>query len=503
MIKKTKIKKLFVITAVIFCLGLSFIGAKLIMDTITTVFNGFYSNEEHINTYTIKADFDPDEKLIEANQTVIYVNNSGIPQNAVYFHLYPNAFKTENYLPFEKSEMDDAYPKGFEPGFIKINQVKRGNEALSYVTLGLGDSILKVHLNKELAVGEKIEIELDFQIKVPPSSGRFGYGEKTINIANWYPILSVFDHRGWNLEPYYAIGDPFYSDLGNYRVTFSVSPEYILASTGDVIKKENIDGKVEWTIEAKKVRDFALIMSDHFKVLNDEIDGIKIYSYHFDDLYGSMALQAAKDAIGIFNKLFGKYPYKQFSVAAADFFVGGMEYPNLVFIDHALYSEGTKEIMEYVIAHEAAHQWWYGIVGNDEVNEPWLDEALTEYSTMLYYENKYGKETKEQLFKSMIENYYHVYKNTHQDMEDRVYKSIKDFNNSREYQVLVYYKGAMFVRELRNQLGDDLFFKIMRVYFDKYKYKNATTENFLDVCEKISNRDLRDLFKEWLSYEKE
>ena len=228
----------------------------------------------------------------------------------------------------------------------------------------------------------------------------------------------------------------------------------LFRSTGDVIKKEYIEGNVLWTIEGKKVRDFAMVISDKFKILTDEIDGVKIYSYYLNDPFGELSLEVAKDSIEIFSRVFGKYPYKQFSVVAADFFVGGMEYPNLVYIDNTLYTEGKREILEYVIAHEAAHQWWYGIVGNDEVDEPWLDESLTEYSTLLYYEMKYGIEAKDYIYKNMIEKYYNAYQSSQSNMNGKVCRSIKEFKNSLEYQVLVYYKGAMFVGELRKQLGD-------------------------------------------------
>ena len=230
---------------------------------------------------------------------------------------------------------------------------------------------------------------------------------------------------------------------------------------------------------------------------------MKIYSYYLNDPFGELSLEVAKDSIEIFSRVFGKYPYKQFSVVAADFFVGGMEYPNLVYIDNTLYTEGKREILEYVIAHEAAHQWWYGIVGNDEVDEPWLDESLTEYSTLLYYEMKYGIEAKDYIYKNMIEKYYNAYQSSQSNMNGKVCRSIKEFKNSLEYQVLVYYKGAMFVGELRKQLGDERFFQVMKVYFDKYKYKNATTDDFIEVCEKVTNRDLKNLFNEWLSYKKE
>lgn len=505
MIKLQLNKRFTAFMVVFFILSLSLFAAKLhVLERVTSVYsNGKLPSGKNIHGYDMEVQLDPVEKMLTARQKIHYVNHADRPFHALYFHLYPNAFKLEETVPFEKKEMDLAYPKGFEPGYIQITSVKSRDEALSYVVMGKGDTILRVNLIKELEPGETIDLDIDFTVKIPPSYGRFGYGENTISIANWYPIAAVFDHKGWNLEPYYAIGDPFYSDIANYRVSIAVPPEYIVAATGNIAKKENKDGRVVWTMNAKAVRDFAMIISDKYKILEDQVDGIKIFSYYFEDKYADIALKTAKDAIKIFSECFGKYPYEQFSVAAADFFIGGMEYPNLVFIDEGLYRGERQDILEYVIAHEAAHQWWYGIVGNDEVNEPWLDEALTEYSTLLYYEKKYGKEVKDQIYKNMIVHYYHTYREHQPQGNERVYRSVHQFKDSMEYQVMVYYKGAMFVEDLRQRLGDEEFFKLLRVYFDKYKFKNANTEDFIKLCEQVTDRAWRDNFKEWLRYYQE
>ena len=111
-----------------------------------------------------------------------------------------------------------------------------------------------------------------------------------------------------------------------------------------------------------------------------------------------LATKISKESIEIFNDMFGKYPYNIYSVIASDFYIGGMEYPTLSMIDEGLYTNKNKFLLEYVIAHETAHQWWYSVVGNDEVSEPWLDEALTEYSTILSFEKKYGKNIIENLY---------------------------------------------------------------------------------------------------------
>ncbi len=499
-------EKLLTLAVVAIVLSSTLIASKigLLESLIPAYQKEKFPAQDEVTNYSIQASFDPKEKVLTAQEQVTYVNQHG-KLEFLYFHLYPNAFQSEDTAPFEKSEMKRAYPNGFEPGMIEIHSIEAEGQALHFSLMGKGNTILKVNLNQPLQKKESIELTIQFTVKIPPSYGRFGYGENTVNICNWYPILSVFDGKGWNLEPYHPIGDPFYSDVSKYRVELLIPQEYTLCFTGNLLKKENIDGKVRWTIEAEAVRDFAMVASEKFKTAETEIDGIQIISYFFEDEYGEQALQTAKDSIQIFNRLYRPYPYKQFSVAAADFFIGGMEYPNLVLIDQTLYSEERKDILEYVIAHEVAHQWWYGIVGNDQIREPWLDEALTEYATLLYYEKKYGQEVKNQIFEEMMVKSYQTYqeKIAKQAADERIYRSIKEFENGLEYQVLVYHKGAMFLEDLRRQLGDKTFFNIFKVYFDKYRYKNATTKDFIKICEQAANRDLKGIFKEWIGYDEE
>lgn len=495
-IRGLKIRKLLIIS-IFLIMALITINIYRASETHYLVFDEIIPKAIKINQYELDGKFYEEEKILEVDEKIIYTNKSKETLNSIYFHIYPNVFKEKETTPFRKEEMNLAYPEGFEPGYLNIKSVKSSSSDLAYLIMGKDSSILKVNLDQELYPNEKTTIYIKFMVKLPPASGRFGYGKNTINLGNWYPIASVIDEKGWNLEPYHSIGDPFYSEVGSYRVTMIMPPNYIVASTGDLVKKENIEGGYKWTLEAEKVRDFALIASTKFKVIEAELEDITIRSYYFEDEAAEVALNTAKDSIRIFGEIFGKYPYKHFSVAASDFFIGGMEYPKLVFIDEGMY-KGNDEILEYVIAHEVAHQWWYGIVGNNEIREAWLDEALTEYSTMLYYEMKYSEERKKEIYKKMVLGGYDRYRGYEGGEKEVILKELKEFKNSKEYQALVYCKGAMLLESLREELGDQAFFDIMKIYFDKYKYKNATTENFIEVCEIVSDKNLEHLFNQWL-----
>ena len=222
------------------------------------------------------------------------------------------------------------------------------------------------------------------------------------------------------------------------------------------------------------VRDFAFILSDKFTVNKTKYKDISINTYNLNEDMSKEAVDVSQSSIEIFSKLFGDYPYDTYSVVASDFFIGGMEYPMLVMIDESLYNNENKFLLEYVIAHETAHQWWYSVVGNDEISEPWLDEALTEYSTILYFEEKYGKETGDKLMKTMevqTKNY-----NTND-----IFKATTDYKDSSEYSLSVYTKGAVIFDKIRKEVGDEVFFNTLREYYNTYKFKNVNGPQFVEL----------------------
>ena len=431
-------------------------------------------NLENISSYKMDVILDDESKGLICNQTVNYINNTKQDLKNIYFHIYPNAFSKEEYAPFEKSQMNKAYPNGFNEGYIDIKNILIQNQKAKYNIEGNKEDILKICLDKPLKRNQPIEIDIKYRIKLPNSVGRFGYGKDTINITNWFPIACVYDDKGWNTKSYETIGDPFYSDISNYNVTILAPSKYKIGSTGKVISYKTNNKKSMYNIEAKKVRDFAFILSDKFNIKKDYTKNTEIITYNLDDKLSALATTISKDSIDIFSNLFGKYPYNTYSVIASDFYIGGMEYPTLSMIDKTLYNPKNKFLLEYVIAHETAHQWWYSAVGNDEVNEPWLDEALTEYSTVLYFENKYGKETARKLIRTME-------KQSKSYSSKDIFKPSNKYKNSIDYSINVYTKGAVVIDNIRKEVGDKVFFKVLRQYFETYKFENANTKQFMEL----------------------
>ncbi len=484
------------------CAGAHYYGNRLTKSSILAKVRTdpvLIEASQGLSLYDIIIIFNPQKKELYCKQTIDYVNEHNVDFQELYFHLYPNGFKDEKRVPFLNDEKEKAYPNGFSPGWIEFGSVSIQGTPADFQIGGYSDDILAVLLEEPLKPRGSTKIEMEYTVKIPNSIGRFGYGEHTFNITNWYPIACVYDDEGWNRDPYYPIGDPFYSDTANYRVKIKAPANYTIATTGAIL---DINAETDyrlWDIEALAVRDFAWQASEEFEVESRQIDGIVIHSYFLpqDRNEGLNALNYAAWAIKTFNDRFGKYPYKQFSVVQSDFFIGGMEYPNLVMVDRNLYRQNSETWLEYVIVHETAHQWWYGLVGNDQIDEAWLDEALAEYSTILYYGHRYGEEKEKEIYNSVIVEGKCYYLDNYIDnngVDYAIDQSIYDFPHWLIYDLLVYGKGASIFHEMRETVGDKKFYAILKEYYRSNRFKNATLTELLIACEKITGESWEEYF---------
>jgi len=455
-----------------------------------------------LTQYSISARFSPEKKAVFCEQYTDYTNNTNKELEEIYFHLYPNAFRYEDKPVFPPEELERAYPNGFSPGEIRFEHISIKGKSADFIIEGFSDSILKIMLEEPLKPDEKIRIDMVYSVILPNSPGRFGYGANTFNFANWYPIVCVYADGQWHLDPYYAIGDPFYSDIANYKVEITAPKDYIIAATGEIAEEIREEGNNKvWNINAKAVRDFAWIASDKFKVSAKKVGNTTVYSYYYNPEGGMGALDYAASSLEIFNSLFGKYPYPQLSVVQADFFIGGMEYPNLVMIDGTLYGEESRDWLELITAHEVAHQWWYGLVGNNQIKQAWLDESLTEYSTVLYYEQRYGIEEGQRIYEELVaKGKYQIFRilTADSDIDETIDRPIYEFDNWVIYDSLVYGKGAMMFHELRKEMGDEMFFRMLKEYFKSNQFKNAKPEDLMAACKKITGKSWDEFFNSWL-----
>lgn len=452
---------------------------------------------KNLSNYAIEIEYA--DHALTATQNIDYINSSDVYFDKIYMHLYPNNFsKGATNTPVSTLNMKKAYPNGFSEGHITINNLKVNNNQQDVVLSGTDYDILEVDVGN-LAPNDRISIDIEYSVTIPNCLHRFGYGDNTINVANFYPIVAVYDGE-WNLDPYSSNGDPFYSDMANYEVNISVPSDFVLASTGVVNNINTVDNVTTHNVSAKAVRDFAFVMSDKFNVVSEKYQDINIMYYYYDDKNFSQNLKAGVDSIKTFNSLFGEYPYTTYSIVKANFIHGGMEFPNMVII-----SDDVTDINDYVnvIVHETAHQWWYGLVGNNEYDYGWLDEGLTDYSTALFYKNnpEYGVEFDE-IIKNTTNSYVtfvEVYTKVLGSVDTSMTRSLGEYNTEPEYVYMAYVKGALLFDSLRENVGEEKFIHTMQKYFSEYKYKNATPNDLIGMFEKNLCCEMRGFFDSWLN----
>ncbi len=345
---------------------------------------------------------------------------------------------------------------------------------------------MKIDLNQALDFHKTIELEIEFtydlmettdQSKMAARWGvRSGHRNGVYTISKWYPKIVVYDQTGWNLNPYRYLGE-FYADFGNYRVQITVPNQMVVGATGSLHKTtHNSDGTKTLEFEAQNVHDFTWVASKKYQVMEYRWEDVVLRTLYLNSNNKDIGQYGLK-ALKYFSQLFGKYAYQNLTVAEVEV-GGGMEYPGIVTI-------GGGEMREVV--HEVAHQWWYGTVGNDEIDQPWLDEGFTVYSTEKY----------------LISDGHNPRSVRHSaDFEEvgiPVLTSSNDFSSINSYFKVIYEKGSGILWMLENLWGEDLLIEVLRQYYSQYKFKNAQVRDFVATAHTVVGQNYDWFFDQWLT----
>jgi len=286
--------------------------------------------------------------------------------------------------------------------------------------------------------------------------------------------------------------------MAYYNVELTAPDNLKAAATGSLVDSRACeDGQTCHSFVSGPSRDFVLVLARNFEVISKKIQGTKINAYYLPGHRDAAqnTLNIAVKALKTFNNKFGPYPYTELDIVDVPMNGSiGVEFPGIILNSSTIYGDTV------FTAHEIAHQWWYNVVGNDVIDDPWLDEALTSYSSIIYFEYNSTEEEYQGIF-----NYF---KREHQNNikagdDDLLTYGLDHFEElgAKHYSLIVYTKGALFFHSLREKIGDDAFFKALQDYYQLKKYQTASPDDLLDAFEKSSGEQLDDLYQEWL-YEK-
>lgn len=504
-----------------------------------SVFSQKYWQQE-VN-YNIKVKLDDENHTLKGFESFVYVNNSYDTLNFIYVHLWPNAYLNENTkLSKQLSEAgNDAlrFSDTINRGKIYDLDFKLGNEKLTVIFEDAYPDICKLLLPYSLLPGERIEITTPFSVKIPSGEiSRLGHIGQSYQITQWYPKPAVYDKNGWNQIPYLNQGE-FYSEYGSFDVEITLPSNYVIAATGDLQTKSEIEflnKKIETTkkhyafnsfesnlnIESSKdfktvrftqsrVHDFAWFADKSYEVLKgevilpnskDTVDTWAMFTPKNSSVWKN-SIEYINDGTYYYSLWNGDYPYSH--VTAVDGTIsagGGMEYPNVTVIGNT----SNQKDLEVVIVHEVGHNWFYGILGSNERVHGWMDEGLNTLNEMRYIQTKYPNNT---YFSDMLlNNKFHFEDLDHHDNgdisfqllallgEDQPIETASEKFSPINYGIVMYQKTGLVFFYLKAYLGQEMFDKCMGTYFETWKFRHPQPEDLCNVFEAVSGKDLKWIF---------
>ncbi len=421
--------------------------------------------------------------LLKGHEEVRYTNRENEPLNEIYFRLFPNIMGGESTVSAVKVNDKDV-----KPSYQHEN------------------SALRVLLPQALKPGEQAIIKMDFTVEVAQdakdSEGLFGYFDRVLVLDNCYPVIPVYDDEKWNLEIPPPYGDSTSLDASFYLVRVTAPVDVKVVASGITTSREFQGDDQVLAFAVGPARDFYLAASESYSVVTDKVGETTINSYALSGQKegAKVALQVAKDALESFNNRFGIYPYTELDIVSTPLEVDGMEYPGVVAISEELYDldvvtegESSRDVLEGTVAHEVGHQWFYNVIGNDQVDEPWLDEAVTEYVTMLYYTDVHGEAAAQEY----REWWYELWDLTNRE-DIPIGLPSYEYTSDEEYTSIVYGRGALFIEALAETMGQHSFDTFLHDYYETYKWGISTSEGFKQLAEEHCQCDLTDLFEEWV-----
>jgi len=482
--------------------------------------------QQHV-AYKMDVDVNVENYQYNGTQELVYTNNSSDVLNKVFYHLYYNAFQPNSEMdarlqaivdpdrrmvnnigtkenPLYESRIAKLKPN--EIGYLKVLSLKQNGNNLKYTTEG---TILEVTLNKPIQSGEKVTFDMTFEGQLPIHIRRAGRNNEdgvALTMAQWYPKIAEYDFEGWQAHPY--IAREFQGVWGNFDVTLHIDRNYTVGGTGELQNPQEIGHgyedktkplklpkgkKLTWHFVAENVHDFTWAADPNYThdVVKTDTETTLHFLYKNDKKYAKAWKEIQPytvKALKYYNQHIGKYPFSQYTVIQGG--DGGMEYAMCTLIAGG---ETLNSILGTMF-HEFAHEWFQFMLATNESEHSWMDEGFTTYiSTMASNEIMKGKA--ENFSPKNYSGYYYLVKN---NLKEPLTTHADRYNTNVAYSVASYTEGSMFLSQLNYIIGEENVKNTLKKYFNDFKFKHPTPNDFIRTAEKVSGIQLGWYLNEWI-----
>ena len=434
------------------------------------------------SVYHLALEIAPDLATVDGEQQVLYTNTESVALDRVALHLLPNLLGGELTLLAVRLDGKDVKP-----------------------AYGEGEGSITIPLDPALAPGASIVIGIDFRVKVPQdlevNYGVLANASGVLAYAHGYPMVAVYDADGWNLDVPPPYGDVTYADASFYLVRVRAPSDLVLCGSGSELSRSESGDQQEVLLAAGPARDFYLAASRGYRTASKAIGEVTLRSCSPEgtEARAERMLEIAARALEFFGEQYGDYPYTKLDVVTTPTYALGIEYPGAFALTDRLFTANQdfgdlseEVLLESVTAHEAAHEWFYNLVGNDQIDDPWLDEALAQFATLQYYEDRYG----EQGAAGMRDSFYGRWDRVGREPIP-IGKPVGAYSEEA-YSAIVYGRGPLFFEALEKGLGAKPFEELLRAYVAAFAWEEATPQDLQRMAEAQCGCDLIALFNEWV-----
>jgi hypothetical protein len=468
---------------------------------------------QDIANYKIRVVLDPEEKTLTGDQVVEWLNTSPVDVDELHFHLYMNAFRDENSSFMKESggklRSDKIKEDGFGNIYFTSIQTEKGVSVLGKLRYIQPDdnnkedrTVAAVKLPMPIKSGERIKLTISFKVKLPKVFARTGFGRDDFYmIGQWFPKIGVFEQNQqgnwvWNCHQFHANSE-FYADFGKYNVDIVVPRRFKVGATGQQIRVINLNSDFKMvSFEAYDVHDFAWTASPNYIVFETKHNGILLRAFMQPEHAGQHRryFDAVIHSIDYFEEVMGKYPYPVLTLVDPPFHssgAGGMEYPMFITCGSYWGLGSWQHYPEIVTVHEFGHQYFQGMLASNEFEQSFMDEGFNQYMEGRIMDEYYGKGSQLNLFGFKVGDTQNS-RASYVGMEFPEVTSIdtKSWEYPKgTYGIMTYTKTATVLKTLENYLGREKMDKVLKSYFETYRFRHPKLKDFEQLLNRITGED--------------
>jgi hypothetical protein len=430
------------------------------------------------SVYHIQFDIAENLYQVSGSEEVSYTNTESTPLAEILLRLFPNILG----------------------GVMKVTNLLVDGAVVN-PNYDLRNSLMIVPLAVPLQPGQNTVLHMEFDVTIPQSVemnyGVLAYAEDVLTLAHAYPMITVYDDEGWNAEIPPQDGDVTYADAAFYIVRITAPAGLTLVTSGHRVSLDEAGQTQTLTVASGPARDFYLAASPTYKetTLTSGAVTIRSYAPEYSKEGAQQVLDVASRAIGVYSGRYAPFPYTELDIVSTPTLALGIEYPGMIAITSWIYNANdpsTVNYLEATVAHEVGHQWFYNLVGDDQLDDPWLDEALTQFATLQYYSDTYGPEG-EQGFSNALQSRW-----GQSGMATIPIGLPVAGYQGGDYGAIVYGRGPLFFVALRDEMGTAAFDAFLKEYTQTLSWKIATPEILQSQAENHCTCDLNSIFNEWV-----